>query len=402
MYNNPVVWRGDSRPSLLFHSKMIPHSAQVKDLNSGMRVALIYLGRRGAGGWISLELARQFQSMFPTLAVISSYTEQRARWEKLNTDRLITYTYRNALSALASMLMPIEVSRLVRKIKSFRPDVLLFPMFHPWNALIERRMPNIPSVVFVHDPHPHPDLTGWVYGKLEQSSIRQAERCIILSENLMDEMLKRGIKPEQIDVIPLGPFRLNTRRKLNPLKRNIPTLLFFGRIVLYKGLDILLQAYADIRQTHQARLVIAGEGDLKPYQNILRNLPDVEVINQWIPEDEIEELFLKSDLLVLPYTGASQSGVIPIAAALGLPVIATCTGGIPEQIEDGKSGWLVQPGSKGALAAAIVEALNHPALTRQRGEALRMRYESQLFSWEQIARQVGESLKKAAQTTGQK
>jgi glycosyltransferase involved in cell wall biosynthesis len=402
VYNNPVAWRGDSRPSLLFHSKMIPHSAQVKDLNSGMRVALIYLGRRGAGGWISLELARQFQSMFPTLAVISSYTEQRAIWEKLNTDRLITHTYRNALSALASMLMPIEVSRLVRKIKSFRPDVLLFPMFHPWNALIERRMPNIPSVVFVHDPHPHPDLTGWVYGKLEQSSIRQAERCIILSENLMDEMLKRGIKPEQVDVIPLGPFRLNTRRKLNPLKRNIPTLLFFGRIVLYKGLDILLQAYADIRQTHQARLVIAGEGDLKPYQNMLRNLPDLEVINHWIPEDEIEELFLKSDLLVLPYTGASQSGVIPIAAALGLPVIATCTGGIPEQIEDGKSGWLVEPASKDALAAAIMEALNHPELTRQRGEALRMRYESQLFSWEQIARQVGESLKKAAQTTGQK
>lgn len=367
-----------------------------------MRVALIYLGRRGAGGWISIELARQFQNMFPTLAVISSYTEQRSSWEKLNTERLVTHTYRNALSALASLPIPTGVTRLVRKIKAFQPDVLLFPMFHPWNALIARRMPNIPSVVFVHDPQPHPDLTGWVYGKLEQSSIRQAERCIILSEKLMDEMLKRGIKREQIDVIPLGPFRLTPRRKLNPLNGHIPTLLFFGRIVLYKGLDILLQTYADIRQTHQARLIIAGEGDLKPYQNALRNLPDVEVINQWIPEDEIEELFLKSDLLVLPYTGASQSGVIPIAAALGLPVIASYTGGIPEQIEDGKSGWLVQPASKDALAAAIVEALDHPALARQRGEALRTRYESRLFSWEQIARQVGESLKRAAQATGQK
>lgn len=367
-----------------------------------MRVALIYLGRRGAGGWISLELARQFQGMFPSLAVISSYTDQRAAWESLNVERLSTRTYRNALSALASLLAPIEVARLVRKIKHFRPDALLFPMFHPWNALIARRMPNVPSVVFVHDPQPHPDLTGWVYGRLEQSSIRQAQRCIILSENLVDEMLKRGILREQIDVIPLGPFRLTPRRKWNPLNGNIPTLLFFGRIVLYKGLDVLLQAYAEIRQTHQARLIIAGEGDLSPYQNMLRNLPDVEVINQWIPEDEIEELFLKSDLLVLPYTGASQSGVIPIAAALGLPVIATCTGGIPEQIEDGKSGWLVQPGSKGALAAAIVEALNDPALRRRRGEALQARYESQLFSWEQIARQVGESLKRAAQASGQK
>ena len=381
---------------------MIPHSVQVDDLNSGMRVALIYLGRRGAGGWISLELARQFQGMFTTLAVISSYTDQSATWESLNVERLSTHTYRTALSAIASLLMPIEVSRLVRKIKRFRPDVLLFPMFHPWNALIAQRMPNIPSVVFVHDPQPHPDLTGWVYGKLEQSSIRQAQRCIILSENLEDEMLKRGILREQIDVIPLGPFRITPHRKLKPLNGNIPTLLFFGRIVLYKGLDVLLGAYAEIRKTHQARLILAGEGDLSPYQNMLRKLPDVEVINQWIPEAEIEELFLKSDLLVLPYTGASQSGVIPIAAALGLPVIATCTGGIPEQIEDGVSGWLVQPSSKDALAAALVEALNDSALRRQRGEALQRRYESQLFSWEQIARQVGESLKKAAHATGQK
>ena len=189
---------------------------------------------------------------------------------------------------------------------------------------------------------------------------------------------------------------------MNPLSGNVPTLLFFGRIVLYKGLDVLLQAYADVRQTHTARLVIAGEGDLRLYQKALHTLPDVKVINHWIPEDEIEELFLKSDLLVLPYIGASQSGVIPIAAALGLPVIASCTGGIPEQIEDGKSGWLVQPASKDALAAAIVEALDNPALARQRGEALRTRYESQLFSWEQIARQVRESLKKAAQAAGQK
>ena len=381
---------------------MIPHSAPLKDLNSGMRLAMIYLGRRGAGGWISLELARQFQGMFPTLAVISSYTDQRTEWESLNIEHLITYTYRNALSALASLLVPIKISRLVRKIKRFQPDALLFPMFHPWNALIARRMPNIPSVVFVHDPQPHPDLTGWVYSKLEQSSIRQAQRCIILSENLVDEMLKRGILREQIDVIPLGPFHLTPRRKWDSLNGNIPTLLFFGRIVLYKGLDVLLQAYAEIRQTHQARLIIAGEGDLNPYKNMLRNLPDVEVINQWIPEAEIEELFFKSDLLVLPYTGASQSGVIPIAASFSMPVIATCTGGIPEQIEDGISGWLVQPASKDALVTALVEALDHPELTRQRGDALRTRYEGESFSWEQIAHQVGESLKKAAQATGQK
>lgn len=365
-----------------------------------MRIALIYLGRRGAGSWIGIELARQFRNLFPTLAVISEFTEQRSAWESIDIEHLVTPTYHNAISALMSLLWPSEINRLVHRISIFQPDVILFTMFHPWNALIAQRMPGIPSVVFIHDPKPHPDLTGWVYGKLEQSSIRQAKRCIILSENLIDEMTKRGASPEQIDVIPLGAYGNNTNRESISLRRDIPSILFFGRIVLYKGLDVLLQAYADIRKTHQACLVIAGEGNLKPYQDMLSGLSDVKVINEWIPEDEIEKLFLQSDLLVLPYTSASQSGVIPIAASVGLPVIATRTGGVSEQIEDGKSGWLVQPGSKDALTAAITEALEHPDLARQRGSALRMRYQNQ-FNWEKIARQVAESLRSAVQAGGQ-
>ncbi len=379
---------------------MIPHSTSRSDLDSRMRIALIYLGRRGAGSWIGIELARQFRNLFPTLAVISEFTEQRSAWESIDIEHLVTPTYHNAISALMSLLWPSEINRLVHRISIFQPDVILFTMFHPWNALIAQRMPGIPSVVFIHDPKPHPDLTGWVYGKLEQSSIRQAKRCIILSENLIDEMTKRGASPEQIDVIPLGAYGNNTNRESISLRRDIPSILFFGRIVLYKGLDVLLQAYADIRKTHQACLVIAGEGNLKPYQDMLSGLSDVKVINEWIPEDEIEKLFLQSDLLVLPYTSASQSGVIPIAASVGLPVIATRTGGVSEQIEDGKSGWLVQPGSKDALTAAITEALEHPDLARQRGSALRMRYQNQ-FNWEKIARQVAESLRSAVQAGGQ-
>lgn len=379
---------------------MIHHSTRIADLNSGMRIALIYLGRRGAGNWIGIELAKQFQNTFPTLAVISEYTDQRSTWERIEIKHLVTRTYRNAISALVSLLLPLEVNRLVSKINIFQPDVLLFTMFHPWNALIAQRIPHTPSVVFIHDPKPHPDLEGWVYGRLEQDSIRRARRCIILSENLVDEMIKRGASKDQIDVIPLGPYRNDFNRELIPVEREIPTILFFGRVVPYKGLEVLLQAYADIRKTHRVSLVIAGEGDLRPYQNLLRNLPDVKIINQWIPEDEIEELFFQSDLLVLPYTSASQSGVIPIAASVGLPVIATRTGGVSEQIEDGKNGWLVPPGSIDALTRSILEALDQPELAHQRGIALRRRYEDQ-FNWEKIAHQVAESLRMAIKAGGQ-
>jgi len=366
-----------------------------------MQIAVIYLGRRGAGGWISFELTLQLQSMFSTLAVTSQYMENQYAWKSLQTEQLVIPTFQNAIFAFTSLIIPIRINALVRKLRKFQPDALLFPMFHPWNALIQNRIPEVPSVVFVHDPQPHPDLTGWFYSKLEQSSIRQAERCVIMSSKLTMGLIKRGIQPDKIDVIPLGPYRITSSPELLSLKRNIPTLLFFGRIVPYKGLDLLLQAYADIRRTNQARLVIAGEGDLKPFKNMLNNLPDVEILNRWIPEDEIQKLFSQSDLLILPYTSASQSGVVPIAASFGISVIATYVGGIPEQIEDGISGRLIQPGSSEKLSEAIREALDHPDLAHQRGDALRTRYEKR-FHWENIALQVAESLKKAAQIGGQK
>jgi glycosyltransferase involved in cell wall biosynthesis len=369
--------------------------------NSGMRIALIYLGRRGAGGWIGFELARQLQHMFSLLTVNSQYLEHRRLWESLQTEQIVTPTFRNAMHAFLSLLFPIRIHGLVEEIRRHKPDAMLFPMFHPWNAVIQKKMKDVPSVVFVHDPRPHPDPAGWFYGILEQASIRSADRCIILSENLKDGLVERGIRPERIDTIPLGPFRIVPDRNLIQNKEADPTLLFFGRIVPYKGLDVLLQAYADVRKMLPARLVIAGEGNLKPYLRSIHNLPGIEILNRWIPEAEIGRLFSQSDLLVLPYISASQSGVIPIAASFGMPVIATHTGGIPGQIEDGVSGWLVPPGDKDALAGAILEALGRPDVAHQRGAALRARFESR-FNWEEIGQRVGESLRKAAQAGGRR
>ena len=366
-----------------------------------MRIALIYLGRRGAGAWISLELMKQLQDRFSTLAVISSDLERRTVWEKLVSQILVTHTFHNALTALSSLLMPTRVSALVEQIRRFKPDVLLFPMFHPWNSLIQRRLRGLPSIIFVHDPQPHPDLAGWFYGILEGLSIRRAERCMVLNNTMMDRLIQRGANPAKIDFVPIGPYRIIPSRKLVPLSKDVPTILFFGRIVPYKGLEILLQAYAGLRHHRTARLLIVGEGNLAPFESMIATLPDVEIINHWITEDEFEDIFSQGDLVVLPYTSASQSGVIPIAASFGLPVIATRTGGLPEQVEDGVSGWLVEPGNIETLTSAVTEALDNPEKARQRGKALQLRYENQM-SWEGIGLQVAESLKKAVQNQGQK
>lgn len=366
-----------------------------------MRIAVVYLGRRGAGGKIALELARHLSEMHTISAILSHHAENLEQWRKTSIELFEFTTYRNAPEAFASLIIPFKVQEVVEQIEKIQPDVLLFPMFHPWNALIQRRLSGVPSVIYVHDPSPHPDMAGWFYGKLENESIRLATRCVVMSEILKPALIQRGVDSEKIDMIPLGPLGDVSSIPLKKKTDNLPTLLFFGRIMPYKGLEVLLDAYERVCKITDCRLLIAGDGDLNAYREKLAELPNVEIVNRWIDGDEIENFFMQSDIVILPYTSASQSGVIPIAATFGLPVIATRTGGLPEQIENGLSGWLVSASDAAALADAIHDALIHPDEARRRGEMLKERY-ARLFNWEQNTRQVEQSLLKANQVRGQK
>jgi glycosyltransferase involved in cell wall biosynthesis len=366
-----------------------------------MHIAVVYLGRRGAGGVISLELARQLEQRHQVLAILSTLAENLEYWKKASIRRVEVGTFRNPVGAFLSLVFPFQIKRIANQIRQAKPDVLLFPMFHPWNSLIQKILSDVPSVVFVHDPRPHPDLAGWFYEKLENASIRRASRCVILSETLKPHLAGRGVDSARIDVVPLGPFPYAPMGSNSEKQDHSPTLLFFGRIMPYKGLETLLKAYARVRETQACRLIVAGEGNLSTFRDLLAGLPDVEVVNRWFGEGEVGDFFARSDLVILPYASASQSGVIPIAATFGLPVIATRVGGLSEQVEDGVSGWLVPPENVDALADAIREALTQPAQARLRGQALKARYEKQ-FGWEEISLQVVKSLELARQARGPK
>lgn len=359
-----------------------------------MRISIIYLGRRGAGGKISFELARALSRVQDVFVVLSRQAENLNGWGNLLVERVEVHTYRGAVGALASLLFPAAIQRVAKMVRQATPDMLLFPLFHPWNAIIQRKLSMLPSVVFVHDPRPHPDLTGWFYEKLENASIRRAARCVVMSEALKPALVQRGVSPEKIDVIPLGLFEYNTASRPKKTPNAYPTLLFFGRVVPYKGVDTLLEAVAGVAQYRPVHLLLAGEGNLKPFRSLLNAIPSTEIINRWIGEDEIASIFSRADLVVLPYTSASQSGIIPLAAGFSLPVIATQTGGIPEQIRHGYSGWLVQPGSAQALAEMIDHVLNHPMEAEAAGQRLYEEYAHQR-NWNKIARMVSHSLETA-------
>ena len=135
--------------------------------------------------------------------------------------------------------------------------------------------------------------------------------------------------------------------------------LFFGYVRHYKGLDTLLRAWPKVRARRPgATLVVAGEfyEKAEPYHELARAAGEgaVRMVDRYIPDDEVEALFRATDVTVLPYRDATQSGVTHVSYALGAPVIATRVGGIAETVREGETGLTCAPEDPDALADTIV------------------------------------------------
>jgi glycosyltransferase involved in cell wall biosynthesis len=136
-------------------------------------------------------------------------------------------------------------------------------------------------------------------------------------------------------------------------------VLFFGFIREYKGLDLLLNAFADERlHRFPVKLLIAGEFyiDPKPYMDLIESLgitDFVEIRNSFIPNTEIVNYFCASDVVAQTYREATQSGITQIAYHFNKPMITTNVGGLSETVPDGKVGFVVNPDSKEIVDALV-------------------------------------------------
>jgi glycosyltransferase involved in cell wall biosynthesis len=171
-----------------------------------------------------------------------------------------------------------------------------------------------------------------------------------------------------------GVDRVEVRRGLG-LER--PTILFFGYVRAYKGLDYLLRAMPRVLARVDADLLIVGEfyDDRAKYDRIIEELglsDRVRIIAEHVPDEDVGRYFAAADVVVLPYTSATQSGITQIAFAFGLPVISTDVGGLPEVVRDGETGYIVPPMDEDALADAVVRYFEE-----DRGAAFRKNVETE-------------------------
>ncbi len=267
-------------------------------------------------------------------------------------------TYASILGFLARLLRaPLAARGLARRVRELRPDLAICAQPGPLDLLMAMalRQLRVPFVVVVHDAETHPG-DGMPFQMMLQGMLcRRAGAVVALTAHVADRLRALGLAgspnrplllsrhpPVTFDQPPPAP-----RAHGGPLR-----LLSFGRLLPYKGLDLLAETLRHLGPRTDAEIRVVGDGPETPALAALRALPGVAVENHWVPEAEVGALLGWADALILTYTEASQSGVAAAALAAGRHVVATRVGGLTEQLQDEPLAILCPPDPR-SLAAAL-------------------------------------------------
>lgn len=292
---------------------------------------------------------------------------------------------------------PLNWIKTGLRIRRDAPDLLVMKYWTPYMApcfgtiaRLARRNGRTRAVVQIDNvvPHEHHlfdrmltryfvnSIDGFVYmseqvGR-ELSEFTRGQKCVFSPHPIFENFGE-----------PLSKAEACRRLGLNP---NIDYMLFFGLVRDYKGLDMLLEAWAKLKaegKTANRRLVVAGEfyADKKPYTDLIDTLAlaDDVILHDWFIDDAVVPAYFSlSDALVLPYRSATQSGVTQIAYNFNLPMIATRVGGLAEIVRDGVVGTVCEPTVDG-IAEAVEEFYSKSLGARYRAA---MPEEKKRFSWD--------------------
>jgi alpha-maltose-1-phosphate synthase len=336
-----------------------------------LRILVVSLGRRGGVpeyGWLMTKALSRHADVG---VIYSAFAENRDKWEALDCPQLAVRTISGLTSLALSFFAFGRFAAIRRFAREFRPDVVYYPGGHVWKPLLDLLLPrSAVTVVTVHDPHLHAGEDSLLWRLLDWSNRLRASGFVLLNQSQHADFVARfGLDPSRVAVIPHGLFDdYLPSSGIGPDVTAIAGvnetdvgryLLFAGRIRRYKGLDTLLTAYAALATRDAGTLVIAGSGELTEAENgqlrDLRGRP-VHLVNRWLSDPEIAALVSAARFVILPYRSATQSGVVPMASALGIPAIASATGGLVEQVVDGSTGLLFPPEDAAALQALLARA----------------------------------------------
>lgn len=290
---------------------------------------------------------------------------------------------------------PINWIKVGYEIKKLKADLVIIRYWMPFMApclgsiaRIIRRNKHSKVIAITDNIIPHEKMPGGTL--LSRYFVKSCDGFIAMSRAVLNDLNKFDQKRPRIfsphplydnfgDAIPKS-----LAKKRLGLEENSKYILFFGFIREYKGLDLLLNAFADERfRKIPVKLLIAGEFyiDSKPYLDLINRLKlekDIILRTEFIENDQIVNYFCASDIVAQPYKDATQSGVTQIAYHFEKPMLTTNVGGLSEMVPDGKVGYVVSPDQNEISEALLRFFYEHKESEFSANAAV----EKKRFSWE--------------------
>ena len=285
---------------------------------------------------------------------------------------------------LIDSMNPFTWVKTARLLNRRNPDLIIFQWWHPFFSFafgtivrllkkpLRQKVCFLCHNVLPHEPNPLQEF-------LARYSFIPSRFFIVHSSQDLNDLLrlhpnaiaKQGFHPTYSEFASFASSNRDEARKKLDLSKSRNVLLFFGLIREYKGLKYLIEAMALLPERLDCYLIIAGEfyADKRSYLDQIERTGlahRIRTVDRYIANEDVADYFLATNVVVLPYISATQSGIVQIAFGLGTPVITTDVGGLPEAVDDGKTGYIVPPANSEQLAAAITRFFDEDAESRFR------------------------------------
>jgi len=363
-------------------------------MNISKKALVIGMYPKEANPQFALKLVDALDSIgYDTYAIIPANIDNIDRWNKYVNCGHVFFVHNEKGSGVVARIrkytniaryITIDRQKMKGFLKDIRFDLTFFTFYHRWNELVMREIDSRKFIAFLHDPEVHSGTDSVIQAR-EIAQMQKMDDVIVLSKKFITLTEKNyHINKRHIHFMPHCLF-YGTKNVLEAdehLNDSTPiNFLFFGRITEYKGIDILLSAYHNLEQYNSnVHLTIAGNGDFSKYKGLFDTCKNSMLINRYINEDEIPKIFNKENtVVVLPYTDATQSGVISIAYSFGCPVISSDTGGLREQLCDGECGLFFEPNNSIALENTMNKIEKNRLIMHE--ETIKMINQSKKLDW---------------------
>ena len=314
------------------------------------------------------------------------------------------------ISRTMNSIGPLSWLKTARAIQKAKIELLVIKFWIPLMApclgtiarLARRKGIKVVSILDNVIPHEPKPWDKW----LIRYFVRSVDRFIAMSESVKEDCL-RFLPAKRKDCVKLSPHPLYDNfgeavpaveaRKILGLPQDKTILLFFGFIRDYKGLDLLMKAYAKIVKSTDLLLVVAGEfyNNGQQYKDLEKELGlegQIAWHTDFIPDEKVRLYFSAADLIVQPYKSATQSGVTQIAYHFEKPMLVTNVGGLAEIVPDGKVGYVCDVDE-----ASVAEAIGRFAsMEKEKREEMfreNIQKEKQKYAWSRMTKAIYDNTK---------